>query len=46
MSVLFPAPEGPMMADSSPERNFPVIDLSIVLYPVLKKKKKKNEKNE
>ena len=45
MSVLFPAPEGPMMADSSPERNFPVIDLSIVLYPVLKKKKKKKEKN-
>lgn len=33
MSVDFPAPEGPMMATSSPLLNFPEIPFSRVLYP-------------
>lgn len=33
MSVDFPAPEGPMMATSSPLLNFPEIPFKRVLYP-------------
>lgn len=33
MSVDFPAPEGPMMATSSPLLNFPEIPFRRVLYP-------------
>ena len=34
MNVDFPAPEGPMMATSSPLLNFPEIPFRRVLYPV------------
>lgn len=36
MSVDFPAPEGPMMATSSPLLNFPEIPFRRVLYPAKK----------
>lgn len=36
MSVDFPAPEGPMMATSSPLLNFPEMPFKRVLYPVKK----------
>lgn len=35
ISVLFPAPEGPMIAVKSPDRNFPLTHFNIVLYPLL-----------
>lgn len=36
MSVDFPAPEGPMIATSSPLLNFPEMPFKRVLYPVKK----------
>lgn len=32
-SVLFPAPDGPNIAVSCPERNVPLIFLNIILFP-------------
>ena len=38
ISVVFPAPEGPMMAESFPDSNDPLMLFNIVFVPVKKKK--------
>lgn len=43
MSVLLPAPLGPMIAVNSPDRNKPLTPFNIVLYPFLRPSDTEND---
>lgn len=43
MSVLFPAPDGPIMAVNSPDLNFPFTHFRMVLYPAVSAQRRQSK---